>query len=177
MQDWLSSVKGLHKDTFLFIFIFSKVGTPSGVNLFDHLLGSIFQSSIFTHYIIQFFKLLQILVDLCGQLSCTASNTCPFWLVGTPSSCIPWSVPVVWFWLNLHIDLFWQSSRCAPDTSITKLCLYFPLNKKARKKYWIGKMETTLPAAWSEGNSSAKGPLSGNVANIFFSFSLNFLSK
>ena len=49
------------------------VGTPSGVHLFGHLLWPIFQSSIFTHYIIQVFKFLQILVDLCGQLSCTAS--------------------------------------------------------------------------------------------------------
>ena len=104
---------GLHKEILYFCKVFSvmsqtwggyffNVGTPSGVHLFDHLLWSIFQSSISTHYIIQFFKFLQILLDLCGQLSCTASNACPFWLVGTPSSCFPWIVPVVWFWLNLH---------------------------------------------------------------------------
>ena len=40
----------------LLYYIFLKVGTPSGVHIFDHLLWSIFQSSIFTHYIIQFFK-------------------------------------------------------------------------------------------------------------------------
>ena len=63
--------------------------TPSWVYLFSHLLLPLFQLSIlFTHYITLFFKFLQILVDLCGQISCTAWNTCPFWLVGTPSSCI-----------------------------------------------------------------------------------------
>ena len=42
------------------IIIFFYVGTPSGVHLFGHLLWPIFQTSIFTHYIIQFFKFLQI---------------------------------------------------------------------------------------------------------------------
>ena len=40
--------------------IFFKVGTPSGAHLFDNLLWSIFHSSIFTHYIIQFFQVLII---------------------------------------------------------------------------------------------------------------------
>ena len=42
---------------------FFKVGTSSGAHLFDHLLWSLFYSSIFTHY--NFFKFLQMLVDLC----------------------------------------------------------------------------------------------------------------
>ena len=52
-----------------YFFTFLNVGTPSGVHLFGNLPWPIFESSIFTHYIIQFFKFLQILVDLCGQLS------------------------------------------------------------------------------------------------------------
>ena len=39
--------------------------------------GLYFNHQFFTHYIIQIFKFLQFLADLCGQLSCTASNTCP----------------------------------------------------------------------------------------------------
>ena len=35
---------------------FFNVGTPSAVHPFEHFLWSIFQSSIFTHNIIQFFK-------------------------------------------------------------------------------------------------------------------------
>ena len=42
-------------DSFKFFCLFN-VGTPSGVHLFDLLLWSIFQSSIFPHYIVQFFK-------------------------------------------------------------------------------------------------------------------------
>ena len=38
--------------------------------------GLYFNHKFFTHYITQFFKFLQILVDLCGQLSWTALNTC-----------------------------------------------------------------------------------------------------
>ena len=55
--------------------------TPYGVHLFcppwPTFQSSIFRLSIFTHYIIQFFKFLQILIDLCGQLSCAASNSLP----------------------------------------------------------------------------------------------------
>ena len=39
---------------------FCKVGTPIGAHLFDHLLWSIFHSSIFTRYTIQFFQVLII---------------------------------------------------------------------------------------------------------------------
>ena len=57
-------------------------------NFFDHLLLSIFQSSI-THYIKQFLQVLTcFMVTLCGQLSCTASTPVfsDLWVL---PSCIP----------------------------------------------------------------------------------------
>ena len=67
---------------------FFYVGTPSGVHLFNHLLWSIFQSSI-THYIKQFLQVLTcFMVTFCGQLPCTASTTV-FQTCGHYQNCIP----------------------------------------------------------------------------------------
>ena len=61
---------------FFFLFLFLNVGTPSKVQLFGHLQCPIFQSSIlFTHYIMQFFKFLQILVDLCTAFMYCCKST------------------------------------------------------------------------------------------------------
>ena len=51
--------------------------SSSFLSTLAYISTSIFRLSIFTHYIIQFFKFLQILIDLCGQLSCAASNSLP----------------------------------------------------------------------------------------------------
>ena len=53
---------------------FFNVGTPLGVDLFDHLLWPLFQSSIYTLHFTIFSSSYMFMVTFCGQLSCTAST-------------------------------------------------------------------------------------------------------
>ena len=57
-------------------------GPPKKDIFSDHLLWSIFQSSLHTYYKLQSFHML----DLCGQLSCTSST--PVFLTCGCSSCL-----------------------------------------------------------------------------------------
>ena len=75
----------LEQDLFRRLHMVFGLCLPSkGDNFFHHHLWSIFQSSIFTHYITNYNS---FMLDLCGQLSCTASTpvflTCGFssWLL------------------------------------------------------------------------------------------------